>query len=205
MSAPPGGERARLFVALDLPPDVRAELSSWSEGVVAGRDALRRVRPEMLHVTLCFLGSHPTAAVDAIAAVCEPANFGASGAPGVTGAPAAPELSIARAMWLPARRPKVLAAGLSEREDRLSALQHALATRLEAGGWYPPEKRPFLAHLTVARVRSRTRLRPFELTPPPALTFVAPSVTLYRSRTESSGARYEALASFALGGAGEGG
>jgi 2'-5' RNA ligase len=181
-------QRARLFVALDLPEDARRALAAWRDPLLAGRDALRGVRPEMLHVTLCFLGSHPVAEIDAIAAACADGERPASGfALGITGA-----------VWLPRRRPNVLAVTLTNEDERLGAFQAALAARLQAGGWYPPEDRRFLAHVTVARVRSRTRLRPFELPAPPELAMTASTFTLYRSRTESSGARYEALATFGL-------
>jgi len=47
--------RARLFVALDLPGEIREGIDAW--GSEALRDpALRRVAPESLHVTLAFLG-----------------------------------------------------------------------------------------------------------------------------------------------------
>jgi hypothetical protein len=78
----------------------------------------------------------------------------------------------------------------------LGDLQAALSARLAAGGWYRPEPRPFLAHLTVARVRSRSRIdaRALEqLRPIDAPVFTADAVTVFRSRTRPTGARYEAL------------
>ena len=47
--------RARLFVALDLPDEVRAEIEAWGR-MELGDPALRPVRREALHVTLAFLG-----------------------------------------------------------------------------------------------------------------------------------------------------
>ena len=47
--------RARLFVALDLPEDVRAGLVEWQRTALAD-PALRPVKPESLHMTLVFLG-----------------------------------------------------------------------------------------------------------------------------------------------------
>jgi RNA 2',3'-cyclic 3'-phosphodiesterase len=47
--------RARLFVALDLPEDVRAGLVAWQSTALAD-PALRPVKPESLHMTLVFLG-----------------------------------------------------------------------------------------------------------------------------------------------------
>ena len=50
--------RARLFVALDLPDRVRAEIVEWGHEALAD-PALRRVKPESLHITLAFLGYRP--------------------------------------------------------------------------------------------------------------------------------------------------
>ena len=45
-----------MFVALDLPAEARRALAGWRDGLVAGREDLRPVREEALHVTLAFLG-----------------------------------------------------------------------------------------------------------------------------------------------------
>src|ERR687891_2071150 len=58
--------RARLFVALDLPQDVRAGLVDWQQTALAD-PALRVVRPEALHMTLVFLGYQAAKDVKAIA------------------------------------------------------------------------------------------------------------------------------------------
>ena len=47
--------RARLFVALDLPEQVRAGIAAWGRRALAD-PALRPVGPESLHITLAFLG-----------------------------------------------------------------------------------------------------------------------------------------------------
>ena len=48
--------RARLFVALELPEEVREALARWQATAVAGEPALRAPASETLHVTLCFIG-----------------------------------------------------------------------------------------------------------------------------------------------------
>ena len=58
--------RARLFVALDLPQDVRSGVVDWQQTALAD-PALRIVRPEALHVTLVFLGYQAEKDVKAIA------------------------------------------------------------------------------------------------------------------------------------------
>ena len=86
------GERARLFVALELPGEVRDSLGEWRNEVVAEVAGLRPVAVESLHVTLCFLGSVAVASVDAVASACSV----------VVGMPAA-SLRVSGGIWLPPR------------------------------------------------------------------------------------------------------
>jgi len=185
--------RARLFAALDLPADVRASLAAWGHAAAgAAGDALRAVPEANLHLTLAFLGAREEEQAEAIGAL-------------VTGcAEPAGTLSLGDALWLPPRRPGVLAIAVDEEEggDTLGFLQRAVVEALVAGAALRPETRPFCAHVTVARVRARRRLRPREvaLSAPPRATFRPPSLSLYRSRTGPGGARYEPLARASLGG-----
>ena len=86
-----------------------------------------------------------------------------------------------------------------EGHGALGELQSGLAGALAAGGWYRPEPRPFLAHVTVARIRSGTRLAARALAEtgvaslserlPTAVT--ADVVTLFESQTQPGGAVYQ--------------
>jgi len=179
-------ERARLFVALELPEAVRDELAVWAKGVAAGLPGVRAVAVESLHVTLCFLGWVEVGEIEAVARACGV----------VAGMPAA-ELRVGRGIWLPARRPSVLAVELADDGGRLGAVQSALSEALAEGGWYRPEERPFLPHVTVGRVGRGARVgRGSELPDvPDGGSFGPTTVTLFRSRLSPSGARYEGLAS----------
>jgi RNA 2',3'-cyclic 3'-phosphodiesterase len=185
-----GPERARLFVALELPADVRGALAAWAreQGAGAGIVRLRLVEPESLHVTLCFLGSRPMGDVDQIAA---------AGRVALSALPA-PQLTLDEAFWLPPRRPRVLAVALAEHEARLVAVQSALADALAAGEFYEPETRPFRAHVTVARVPRDAHVRPQKLPAPQPVGFTGGRVTLFASRLGKGPARYEALATVTL-------
>jgi 2'-5' RNA ligase len=182
-------ERARLFVALELPPVVRAALVQWRSEQLDGVQGLRPVDPEALHVTLCFLGWQPATQIEVIAAACQRIGSEPRAVLGLDGA-----------LWLPARRPRVLAVALEDRGHALSHLQAVLAGALEDGGWYRREQRRFLAHVTVARVRRGTQVRPPLVPAPVPISFPGVSVTLYRSHLGASGARYERLAAVQLSG-----
>ena len=184
-----GVERARLFVALELAGPAQAELIRWRDEPLRRIAGLRPVAPDALHATLCFLGSRPVAAIDAIAAACE-----------TIATDREVVLSLGAALWLPRRRPRVLAVALEDADQgqRLMRLQSKLAAALAAGGSYEPSDRPFLAHVTVARVPGAARVRATALPPPAPLPFTAMRVTLFRSRLGRPQARYEPLATVRL-------
>jgi len=116
--------RVRLFVALALPDPVRSALVRWRERLAPVPHApLRPVSRDVLHVTLCFLGWQAEPEVESIAAACE-----------VAGAEPPALLALGNAVWLPPRRPRVLAVELEDRDGRLARIQTALSGALVAGG-----------------------------------------------------------------------
>lgn len=180
-------ERVRLFVALELPEDVRDALIRWRGRLPVGDSGLRVIAREDLHATLCFLGWRWSNEIEAIGAACA-----------VLAARPTPRLRLGEGTWLPPRRPRVLAISLEDDTGSLAALQAALSGTLAAGGWYEPEKRPYLGHVTVARAARGFRAPGAALPAPRALEFHASRVRLYRSRLLRSGARYEPLATIEL-------
>ncbi len=194
-----GHATARLFLAVDPPEQVCLELSSWARMVAAegarearGRPQLRALAAEVLHITLCFLGSRPVQEIDTLAAV-----------PGAS-ATEVGELSVGAPLWLPPRRPRNLTVEIHDQDGELERLQRELVGELGRAVAWEPDRRRFKAHLTVARVRGREPQLagpggPAAAPATPALRFQPESLTLYRSFLEPSGARYEALASRVLG------
>jgi RNA 2',3'-cyclic 3'-phosphodiesterase len=185
-SGPPQSPRLRLFVAADLPAQVRAALATFRDA--ADPATWRPVPDDALHVTLAFLGHLPEETAETAAAVLD----GAAGP--------APRLAVAGPLLLPPRRGRVLCAALSDSDGELAALQARVSDGLEAAGLYTPEKRPFRAHATVARLRSGARsprALPDGLAPEP-LEFHAEAVTVYRSHLGRGGASYEPLHRVAL-------
>jgi 2'-5' RNA ligase len=183
----------RLFAAVDIPPRVQDAVdrivAPWKERFP---DA-RWVKPENRHVTVKFLGRTSPRLVERVNGACRaaadrirPFRVRADGM-GVFPSP-----GRARVLWV----------GLRDREGGFRALAAALDRELERD--FPPEKRAFTAHLTVARFNPPQRLtehveamadvrveaEPFRVT----------SLTLYRSHLSPKGARYEPLERFALRG-----
>jgi RNA 2',3'-cyclic 3'-phosphodiesterase len=197
---------ARLFVAVDPPEEVRYELAAWArsaartgDGSVRTNAALRVLPPELLHITLCFLGNRPVGELDLLApqlSVCK----------GIAG-----ELSLGAPLWLPPRRPRALAIELHDESGALACLQAEVVAALkQVSGWQPgagergrrdasPARRRFYPHVTVARMGRTVTRYERKLPPTPALSFVPEELVLYRSWLSSEGARYEAVASHPIG------
>src|SRR5467141_774833 len=56
----------RIFIGIDLDPEVRARIERFLEGVEGFASEARWVRPESLHITLKFIGEQPPERVEAI-------------------------------------------------------------------------------------------------------------------------------------------
>jgi 2'-5' RNA ligase len=222
-------ENLRLFVAVELPDDVRESLANATATLKrAGADAgLRWVRPEGIHLTLKFLGATPADRVDAICAALathvrdaaqfdlQPASFGAfHGGRHVVGKrewQREPRHHNIRVVWV----------GIDGETQRLADLAGRVEAALSPLG-FPTEQRAFSAHATLARAREdstreeRERLhavlepylsrstrsgnfRPDLVPAVPA--FTVDRVALMKSTLQRGGAVYERVASFQLEGA----
>jgi 2'-5' RNA ligase len=180
----------RLFLALELPAQVRAALADVQERLRAGEPGWRFVHPQGVHLTLRFLGEVPEPRLlelsprwRAAASSAEPADVEVAG------------LGI----FPPRGRPRVLWIGLQDRSGgALAALAQALEAEARAAG-FPPEDRPFAPHLTLARAAAEGRPRRSVLELGLLGAFRAESVTLFRSVPGRGGAVYTALEHYPIG------
>jgi 2'-5' RNA ligase len=182
---------ARLFVAVDPPAQVCEQLAAWARSAVRGlgtsggkTHSVRVLDPELLHVTLCFLGNRPVQEIAAVGEALEECVRGVG------------ELAVGAPLWLPPRRPRALAVELRDDADGgLEALHDALVRALARACGYEEGRRRFRAHVTLARMREGPRgpAGARALPPTPALSFTPASIVLYRSWLSPAGASYEAL------------
>lgn len=168
-----GGERLRLFFALWPTPAVRDALAAVSQQLHADCGG-RMTRPESIHLTLSFLGEVAAQRLGALE----------SAATDVSGQRF--ELMLDRSGgW---RHNRVAWVGCSEPQPALQSLAASLSARLAPLG-FPPETRPFSAHLTLVRKVGRAPpLQAIEAIRWPVEEFVLVASTLDRS-----GALYEVL------------
>lgn len=188
-------------MAVDPPADVRGQLAEWARGAVraaswgAREGASPRVLdPELLHVTLGFLGARPVGEIDLLAAHL-------AGCEDAVG-----NLSVGAPLWLPPRHPRALAVELHDEEGGLGRLRASVLAAVEdaapeALGGDPrfEAKRHFRPHVTVARMGRGQAPHKRELPPTPALSFVPTELILYRSWLSPEGASYEAVARHPIG------
>ena len=196
---PPG--TSRLFVAVPVADDVRQAVGRLMEQLagapidVRGPGQPRWVRVEGLHLTLRFLGATPDVRLAELSAAV------AAAAPGV--APFRVELTGGGAFPTP-QRPRVLWIGIGAGAPELGALARLLDGELQRLGW-PPEERPFAAHLTLARTdgvagSDEKARRLIELARDVRLAWQADSLVLYKSHLGHGPTHYEALAEARLEG-----
>jgi 2'-5' RNA ligase len=196
---------ARLFVAIDPPADVREQLAAWARGALGPQRGSRRtgaggplrlLDPELLHLTLCFLGARPLQEIDAVLAALAQCAVSVG------------EVSISAPLWLPPRRPRVLAVEVHDPAEDLARLHGSLSAAIaDATGWRPKEgdgtrgtarRLRFRPHITLARMREGIAPSKRELPPTPALAFTPAELVLYRSWLAPEGASYEALSRVTL-------
>lgn len=133
----------RAFIAIELPPEVKTELTKRQHGLKRAGLNARWVRAENIHLTLKFLGEIDPEAVAAASTAMKAA--GESHRPftlAASGVGVFPSIRKARVLW----------AGLSEGVPELIDLQQDLDVALAADG-FEREQRPFRGHLTMARFR----------------------------------------------------
>ena len=136
-----GDQELRLFVACELPAGVRSALEAIQDDLRRlDVPRLRWTRVEGIHVTLKFLGAVAASRVDAITAALEAA---------VT--PFELRLRLSSLGGFGGARLRVVWAGLDGDVAALASLAGAVDAALTPLG-FPRERRPFAAHLTLARV-----------------------------------------------------
>ncbi len=179
----------RLFVALDLPDEVRCQLSRMGENLALEYDG-RAVPAENLHITIAFLGAIPEEEVDPV----RERVLGALVSPVVT-------THLTRIVARP--RPgsaRLLAMELADSDGTIARLAQQVhqATDIVASS-RPARGETFWPHITLVRLRHPTRVRRF----PPIGSehvFDISRASLYDSQiSPGRPPRYEALDSATLG------
>lgn len=189
----------RLFVALDIDPEIRNRIAKFREQMRAYAPDVRWVGPETFHVTLQFLGE--TQKVDEIRAALQQVRGGAI------------PLSFRGTGFFPnPKSPRVFWVGI-ESDQHLQELANSIGQALQPLG-FKPDAGPLTPHLTLARAGSG-RPKPVQGESAAAGlravraklegsaaaefgTMTAREFCLYQSTLSPAGAKYTKLATYPL-------
>lgn len=183
----------RLFLAINFPPAVRAEIIAATASLRESTPELAWVKEPQLHLTLKFFGEQPESRLDEIEAAMA----------GVAARHREPMLALGGIGAFPNfRRARIVWMGVVP-EPRLELLHHDIEVAFEALG-FEIEGRPFRPHLTLARVKDplpESRLR--ELSRAAKRTeyrtdFIVHSIDLMQSTLGPGGPSYKTILSAAL-------
>ena len=175
----------RLFVAIQIPSEIRAGLAAFVSDLRALAPLAKWVRANNMHVTLKFLGETDSAKFGQVQA----------GLAAIRSAQAVTLKFRGLGFFPNEKRPRVLWAGIAHDEDDPLARLHAATTAVLAALGHEPEERAFTPHITLARARdprgdpalAAVAAGPPEDHGPSTIT----SLLLYRS---DPGARYSVVA-----------
>ena len=180
----------RIFVAVEIDDHARhvAEATADALRREMGPVSVRWVAPENMHLTVRFIGDvHNDRApglLDALAPSLDMPAFEIA----LAGCGMFPASGAPRAVWI----------GLSAGLPQLSAMHDAFDRRLEPLG-FEPERRPFSAHLTLARLKEPPKggravvQQALRRVPVPSAQCRITRATVFQSHLSSKGPRYEPL------------
>ena len=137
-------EQIRSFVAIELPEEAKAGLARLRRELERDEHKfVKWVDPRGIHLTLKFLGDIPSRRVTEITEAMGKAVQGFFPFRlEISGLGAFPSLKQPRVLWV----------GVGGEVDNLSRLQQSIDCALAALG-FAAEERPFVPHLTLARIR----------------------------------------------------
>jgi 2'-5' RNA ligase len=137
-------EQIRSFIAIELPEEAKEGLAQLRRELERDKHKfVKWVDPGGIHLTLKFLGNIPAKRVAEITEAMGQAAKGISPFHlEISGLGTFPNLRQARVFWV----------GVGGEVDKLSGLQESIDSALATLG-FAKEERPFVPHLTLARIR----------------------------------------------------
>ncbi len=135
----------RIFIGIDLDPEIRARIARFLEGVQGFAPDARWVRPESLHITLKFIGEQTPDQVEAIAARLRRVEGSAF------------EVRSGGCGFFPtAKAPRVFWIGIHDGPQLAELARSIDMATAELGIPRNSEDRPYSPHLTLARAGGRS-------------------------------------------------
>lgn len=133
----------RAFIAIELPQDIKTDLSNIQEELKQTRADVKWVKPENIHLTLKFLGEIDQNLVKKICSILD--EIAQKNAPfnlRLTNLGAYPKLKYPRVIWI----------GIANDQPVVKIAEEIEKETIKIG--LAAELRPFSSHITLGRVRS---------------------------------------------------
>jgi 2'-5' RNA ligase len=183
----------RLFVAVNLPSEIRERLAAAQDRLRRAQADVSWVRAENIHVSLKFLGETEEKRLERIRSALHEVAW--------AGAPFPMEMSGVGSFG--GRIPRVVYVGVSDGAEPLTQLAGRIEAALGRVG-FPKERRGFTAHLTLGRVRSPRNAEALlaaleEFRAEKFGTLTATQLDLMQSELRPTGSVYTVLDRFPLG------
>ena len=179
----------RVFIAVDLPIEIRNALAEIQRELRPITHTVRWVAPESIHITLKFIGEAPETRLDEIHGALT----------GLTWKPFT--VTVHRVGFFPGNRsPRVFWAGMEA--PTMQGLAEEIDARMERLG-FEKEKRAFRPHITLARAKD-TRMDSSLVAGAGKFeehefgSFAVDRVFLFKSTLKSGGAVYDKLKEYLL-------
>jgi len=174
----------RAFISLELPEEIKAEISKIQQESEKTGVQARWVKPELAHLTLVFLGSITPNKVEPISKILEEAISQIKPV----------ELHLLKIDCFPSpTKARIVFVDLGGELGKL----HALATKIRKGLKKEKiyfDKKPFVSHVTLGRIKKRQNLTHLiKKIKIKKVKFVANEVTLTQSTLTPSGPVYQAI------------
>ena len=186
-------KRIRSFIAVELDPSIGELIENIQTELKKSNADVKWVNPKQTHLTLKFLGDVPSERIEKIKKILkEVCAKTAVITTEITELGAFPKIDFARVIWL----------GLKDEEKKLEALAAAIEHALVSLK-FPKEKRNFMPHITIGRVRSNKNLRDLgrqlkNYSLPSSLPQTINEIVLFKSTLSSSGPIYEVIEKFIM-------
>jgi len=136
-------ELVRSFIAVDLDEEpLRERIVNAQRGLEQTGAQLKLVSPEILHLTVRFLGEIPQSTVERVKEAMDGVRFSPFEVE-FKGLGAFPSLNRINVIWV----------GIRSGHEKLDEIFHQLEPKLRQVG-LPPDNKGFSPHLTIARVRT---------------------------------------------------
>ena len=191
-----GRDIMRCFIAIDIDEQVRARLTDLQQQlcckVELKKGDVKWVRPELMHMTLKFLGEVPDKKIAEVCKITEEvaAKYNAF------------EFDVESVGFFGGKNARVLWVGTGAGSENLCRLQKDLENQLTLADW-PKDNREFSDHLTLCRIKnSKAGIKLAKLSKDykdyKAGTTEVDSISVYQSQLTPAGPVYTVLANYRL-------